>query len=136
MLFRPLLWLAVGTVVFVVITFLEQIPVLGWIGGVVSIGAWILLTRALMLDAAWDPVRAGVGVGWAAVLGAFTGFMGALTAWLAQTGNLFGFETAPGARFGAAFGFVGASLGLVYWPLVGLGVCVVTALVLASRPAR
>ncbi len=132
---RGILWLTIGTAVFVAITFLEQVPVLGWLGGVVSVAAWIALTRQLT-DRARDPIGAGVGIAWAGVLGAVTGFVGALTAWLAQTGNLFGFTTAPGARFGAAFGFVGASLGLVYWPLVGLGVCLVTALVVTSRATR
>lgn len=133
---RGLLWLIVGIVVFVAITYLEQIPILGWLGGVASIAAWIGLTQGMLGDGSWDPVGAGIGAGWAMALGAVTGFVGALTAWMAQTGNLFGFETAPGARFGAAFGFVGASLGIVYWPLVGLGVCLVTALVVTSRGRR
>jgi hypothetical protein len=129
-------WLAAGTVVFVLITFFEQLPVLGWLGGIVSVGAWVALTRALMSDRERDPARAGIGLLWAGAIGAVTGFVGALTAWLAQTGNLFGFETAPGARFGAAFGFVGALLGLVYWPLVGAVVCLVTALVVTGRTVR
>lgn len=133
---RGLFWLAAGTAVFVAITFLEQVPVLGWLGGAASIAAWIALTRGLVLERDPDPLGAGTGVVWAAILGAFTGFVGALTAWLAQTGSLFGFTTAPGARFGAAFGFVGASLGLVYWPFVGLAVCAMTALVVAGRRAR
>ena len=125
---RGVLFLVVGTAVFVAITFFEQIPVIGWLGGVVSIAAWIALTRTMLNVAPWDVVGGGVGVVWAAVLGGVTGFFGALTAWMAQTGNLFGFTTQPGDRFGAAFGFVGASLGLVYWPLIGALVCAVTAL--------
>jgi hypothetical protein len=130
---RGIFWLLVGSVVFVAITFLEQIPVLGWIGGIVSIAAWIALTRGLMLDREWDPLRSGIGIAWAGLLGAVTGFVGALTAWLAQTGNLFGFTTPPGDRFGAVFGFVGALIGLVYWPLIGAIVCVVTAFVVTGR---
>lgn len=128
------LYLAVGTVVFVAITFLEQVPVLGWLGGVVSIAAWILLSRGLVRDLGPGPVRSGAAIIWSGVLGAFTGFIGALTAWLAQTGNLFGFTTPPGDRFGAAFGFVGASIGLVYWPVIGALVCVATAFLVAPRP--
>jgi len=131
---RGLLFLILGTVVFILITFFEQIPVIGWLGGVISIAAWIALTRAMLQVARRDIVGGGIGLIWAAVLGGVTGFFGALTAWLAQTGNLFGFTTAPGDRFGAAFGFLGASLGLIYWPLIGALVCAVTAF--AVMPAR
>lgn len=130
---RGLLYLGVGAVLFVAITFFEQLPILGWLGGALSVAAWIALTRSLMYERAWDPVRGGIGVVWAGALGAFTGAVGALSAWLAQTGNLLGFTTPPGDRFGAAFGFVGSSLGLLYWPLVGAAVCVFTALVLVGR---
>jgi len=133
---RGLLYLIVGTAAFVAITFFEQLPVLGWLGGAISIAAWSLLTRALMYDPEWDLMKSGVGVAWSGILGGFTGFVGALTAWAAQTGNLFGFTTEPGDRFGAAFGFVGATVGLVYWPLVGALVCVGTALVVTTRRVR
>ena len=126
-MFRALLFVTLGAVVFVFITFLEQIPILGWIGGIVSIAAWIALTRALMSDGELDLIRSGIGVGWAALLGVVSGFVGALTAWLAQTGNLFGFTTEPGDRFGAVFGFLGASLAIVYWPIIGALVCAGTA---------
>ena len=131
---RGALFLVLGTAVFIAITFFEQIPVIGWLGGVVSIAAWIALTRAMLQVAAWDVVGGGIGLVWAAVLGGVTGFFGALTAWMAQTGNLFGFTTQPGDRFGAAFGFVGASLGLIYWPLIGALVCAATAFFV--MPAR
>lgn len=127
-----ILFLIVGTVVFVGITVLEQIPVLGWLGGVVSIASWIALARGLSRDID-RPFASGGAVLWSSVLGAFTGFIGALTAWLAQTGNLFGFTTPPGDRFGAVFGFLGASLGLVYWPVVGAIVCAVTAMAVTGR---
>jgi hypothetical protein len=131
---RGALFLVLGTALFIAITFFEQLPVIGWLGGVISIAAWIALTRSMLEVAAWDLVGGGIGLVWAAVLGGLTGFFGALTAWLAQTGNLFGFTTAPGDRFGAAFGFLGASLGLVYWPLIGALVCAATAF--AVMPAR
>lgn len=127
------LYLAIGTVVFVAITLLEQVPVLGWLGGVVSIAAWIALSRGLARDMGVDPLRSGAAIIWSGVLGAFTGFVGALTAWLAQTGNLLGFTTPPGDRFGAAFGFVGASIGLIYWPVIGALICVATAFMVAPR---
>ena len=130
---RALLYLALGAVVFVAITFFEQVPILGWLGGIVSIAAWIALTRALLSDSELDVVRSGIGVGWAALLGAFSGFVGALTSWLAQTGNLFGFTTQPGDRFGAAFGFLGASLGIVYWPILGGIICAGTAFAITGR---
>jgi len=131
-MFRALLYLTVAAVVFVLITFFEQIPLLGWLGGMVSFAAWIVLTRALMGDSEFDVIRSGIGVGWAALLGAFSGFVGAITSWGAQTGNLFGFTTPPGDRFGAVFGFLGASLGIVYWPVIGALVCVGTAMVITG----
>jgi hypothetical protein len=129
---RALLYTALACVVFVVITFFEQLPVLGWAGGALSIAAWIVLTRELLSDSELDVIRSGVGVGWGALLGGVSGFVGALTSWLAQTGNLFGFTTEPGDRFGAVFGFLGASLGILYWPLVGALVCAGTAVAITS----
>lgn len=130
---RALLLFVVGTIVFIAITIFEQIPVLGWLGWAVSFAAWIALSRELVAGDAWDPVSNGMRIGTAGLLGAFTGFVGALTAWLAQTGNLFGFTTQPGDRFGAVFGFVGASFGLVYWPLIGALVCAITAFAVSAR---
>ena len=130
---RALLYVMLAAVVFVAITFFEQIPILGWLGGVVSVAAWIALTRALLSDSEFDVIRSGIGIGWAAGLGAFSGFVGAFTAWLAQTGNLFGFTTPPGDRFGAVFGFFGASLAIVYWPVIGALVCVGTAMAITGR---
>src|SRR3954471_16538849 len=130
---RASLYLALAAVLFVVITFLEQMPVLGWLGGALSIAAWIALTRALLSDSELDVVRSGIGIGWALLLGGFSGFVGALTSWMAQTGNLFGFTTQPGDRFGAMFGFVGSSLGIVYWPIVGALVCAGTAFAITGR---
>src|SRR3954471_7022242 len=130
---RAGLYLALAAVGFVAITFFEQIPILGWLGGAVSIAAWIALTRALLSDSELDVVRSGIGIGWALMLGAFSGFVGALTSWLAQTGNLFGFTTQPGDRFGAAFGFLGASLGIFYWPIIGALVCGGVAAAITSR---
>jgi len=124
---RALLYLTLAAAVFVAITFFEQIPILGWLGGVLSVAAWIALTRALLSDSELDVIRSGIGIGWALLLGGFSGFVGALTAWLAQTGNLFGFTTPPGDRFGAVFGFLGASLGIVYWPVIGALICAGTA---------
>jgi hypothetical protein len=130
---RALLHTALAAVVFIGITFFEQIPILGWFGGVISVAAWIWLTRRLLSDSEGDVIRSGIGVGWAAVLGALSGFVGALTAWLAQTGNLFGFETPPGDRFGAIFGFLGASLGILYWPVIGALVCGGVAVAITGR---
>ena len=130
---RALLYTALAVVVFIAITFFEQIPILGWFGGVISVAAWLWLTRELLSDSEGDVIRSGIGVGWAAFLGAFSGFVGALTAWLAQTGNLFGFTTPPGDRFGAAFGFLGASLGIFYWPIIGALICGGVAIAIAGR---
>ena len=124
---RGLWYLTLGCVAFVAITFLEQLPIVGWLGGFVSIAAWIVIARALVDDGGFT-FDTPFEIGWSAVIGGVTGFVGAFTSWLAQTGNLFGFTTAPGDRFGAAFGFVGASIGIVLWPLFGAAVCVIAAL--------
>jgi hypothetical protein len=124
---RGLWYLTLGCIAFVAITFFEQLPVVGWLGAVVSVAAWIVIARALVGDGAFD-FDTPFALGWAAVIGAVTGFVGAFTAWLAQTGNLIGLSTAAGDRFGAAFGFVGATLGIVLWPLFGAAVCVIAAL--------
>ncbi len=130
---RGLWYLTLGLVAFVAITYFEQLPVLGWLGSAISVGAWIVLGRALVAQRGWD-FDAPVALAWAAVVGGVTGFVGAFTAWLAQTGNLIALSTQPGDRLGAAFGFVGAVLGMVYWPLVGAAVCVIAAfLALGSR---
>jgi hypothetical protein len=106
----------IGTVGFVLISYFEQVPVLGWLGAVVSVVAWVTLGRALAHDG-------GSAVVTSAILGAWTGFVGAFSAWAFQTGNLFGLTTPGLDRVGAGFGFIGATLGLVYWPLIGAAIC-------------
>ena len=110
----------VGTVAFVVISYFEQVPVLGWLGAVVSVVGWVTLGRSLAREGGPSMLTADV-------LGAWTGFVGAFSAWLLQTGNLFSLTTPGLERVGAGFGFVGASLGLVYWPLFGAAVCFAAA---------
>ena len=124
---RGLWYLTLGCIAFVAITFFEQLPVIGWLGGVISVAAWIVLARALVGEGGLD-FETPFAIGWAAVIGGVTGLVGAFTAWLAQTGNLVGLTTLPGDRFGAAFGFVGATIGIVLWPLLGAVVCVIAAL--------
>ena len=122
-----LFWLfVVGTVAFVLISYFEQVPVLGWLGAVVSVVAWVTLARALAQDGASATITSGV-------LRAWTGFVGAFTAWAFQTGNLFGLTTPGLDRVGAGFGFIGATLGLVYWPLIGALVCFAAAFFALGR---
>src|SRR5919204_2022129 len=109
-----------GTVGFVLISYFEQVPILGWLGSVVSVVAWMTIGRALAREGASATVTS-------AVLGAWTGFVGAFSAWAFQTGNLFGLTTPGLERVGAGFGFVGATLGLVYWPLLGAAICFAAA---------
>ena len=106
----------IGTVGFVLISYFEQLPVLGWLGSVVSVVAWVTTGRGLAREGGSAMVTSGV-------LGAWTGFVGAFSAWAFQTGNLFGLTTPGLERVGAGFGFVGATLGLIYWPLIGALVC-------------
>ncbi|HEV8469009.1 MAG TPA: hypothetical protein VGR46_05310 [Candidatus Limnocylindria bacterium] len=109
-----------GTIGFVAISYFEQLPVLGWLGAAVSVVAWATLSRALTR-------QGGSALVTSAILGGWTGFVGAWSAWAFQTGNLFGLSTGGLERVGAGFGFVGATLGLVYWPLVGAAVCFAVA---------
>jgi len=133
---RGLWYLTLGCIAFVAITFFEQLPIIGWLGGIVSVGAWIVIARALVGENGLD-FDTPFALGWAAVIGGVTGFVGAFTAWLAQTGNLIGLTTLPGDRFGAAFGFIGATIGIVLWPLFGAAVSVIAAIasVRRRRPA-
>lgn len=112
---RDLALTVAGCIALVAITFFEQLPVWGWLGGALSVGVWWLLGREMSGTLA------------AAIMGGVSGLVGAITAWLAQTGNLFGFTTPPGDRFGALFGFIGSSLGILYWPLVGAAVAAAAA---------
>jgi len=124
---RGLWYLTLGCIAFVAITFFEQLPVVGWLGGIVSVAAWVVIARALVGENGFD-FDTPFAIGWAADDGGVTGLVGAFTAWLAQTGNLIAFTTPPGDRVGAAFGFIGATIGIALWPLFGAAVCVVAAL--------
>ncbi|HTJ60530.1 MAG TPA: hypothetical protein VL333_04980 [Candidatus Saccharimonadales bacterium] len=119
--------IVLGSVVFVVITFFEQIPVVGWLGAPVSVAAWIWLAREIR--------RAGGALVDAAIAGAITGFVGAVSAWMLQVGNLFGPDTPGLARFGAGLGTIGATVFLVLWPLIGALVCGGAAAMRARRYA-
>jgi hypothetical protein len=119
--------IVMGSVVFVVITFFEQIPVVGWLGALVSVAAWIWLAREIR--------RAGGALVDAAIAGAITGFVGAVSAWMLQVGNLFGPDTPGLARFGAGLGTIGATVFLVLWPLIGALVCGGAAAMRARRYA-
>jgi len=116
----------VGSLVFVVITLFEQIPVVGWLGALASVGAWVWLAGEIR--------RAGGAAIDASVAGAVTGLVGAVSAWLMQVGNLFGPDTPGLARFGAGLGTIGATVFLVIWPLVGALVCGGAAAMRARRP--
>ena len=116
----------IGTIAFVAITYFEQLPVLGWLGALISLVGWVTLGRA----AAREGGPALISL---AALGGWTGFVGAWSAWAFQTGNLFGLSTPGLDRVGAGFGFLGATLGLVYWPLIGAGVCFLAAALALGR---
>ena len=117
----------VGALVFVVITFFEQIPVIGWLGALASVAAWIWLAREIR--------RAGGTAIDAAVAGAFTGLVGAVSAWMLQIGNLFGPDTPGLARLGAGLGTVGATVFLIVWPITGALICGGAAAMRARRYA-
>jgi hypothetical protein len=116
-----------GSLVFLVITAFEQLPVIGWLGAIASVGAWIWLAGEIQ--------RSGGTVIDAAVAGGVTGVVGAVSGWLLQVGNLLGPDTPGLARFGAGFGTVGATVFLVIWPLVGAVVCGGVAAIRAGRAA-
>jgi hypothetical protein len=105
----------IGSLAFIVITLFEQIPVIGWLGAIVSFIAWVWLAGEIR--------RAGGTMTDAAAAGGLTGLVGAVSAWLLQVGNLFGPDTPGLARFGAGLGTIGATVFLIIWPLVGALVC-------------
>ena len=115
-----------GTIAFIAISYLEQVPVLGWLGALVSIVGWVTIGRALANEG-------GPALITSAVLGGWTGLVGSWSAWAFQTGNLFGLSTPGLERVGAGFGFLGATLGLFYWPLVGAGICFLAAATAIGR---
>ena len=117
--------LVFGALIFIGITFFEQIPIIGWLGALVSLGAWLWL--------AGEVRRGGGSVLAAAILGGVTGMVGAVSAWLLQVGNLFGPDTPGLARFGAGLGTIGASVFLLLWPLIGASVSGVSAAVRTRR---
>lgn len=119
--------LLIGSLVFVVITLFEQIPIVGWLGALVSVAAWIWLSREVR--------RAGGTVIDAAIAGGVTGVVGAVSAWMLQVGNLFGPDTPGLARFGAGLGTIGATVFLVIWPLIGALLCGGAAAVRTRRYA-
>ncbi len=121
------LTLLIGSVVFVVITLFEQIPVIGWLGALASFAAWFWL--------AGEVRRAGGTVIDAAMAGLVTGLVGAVSAWMLQVGNLFGPDTPGLARFGAGLGTIGASIFLFIWPVVGAAACGGFAAIRARRYA-
>lgn len=125
---RSGLTLILGSLVFLVITLFEQLPVIGWFGALASLAAWYWL--------AGEVRGSGGTVVEAAVVGGVTGVVGAVSAWLVQLGNLFGPDTPGLARFGAGLGTLGATVFLVLWPLIGAAVCAACAGFRASRSGR
>ena len=117
-----------GSIVFLVITAFEQVPVIGWLGALASFAAWIWLAGEIR--------RAGGTMTDAAIGGALTGLIGAVSGWMLQVGNLFGPDTPGLARFGAGLGTIGATVFLVIWPLVGALVCGGAAAMRARAAAR
>jgi hypothetical protein len=106
--------LLIGSLIFLVVTFFEQLPVIGWLGAVASFAAWFWL--------AGEVRRGGGSVVDAAVVGGVTGLIGAVSAWLLQVGNLLGPDTPGLARFGAGLGTIGATVFLVLRPSWGIRV--------------
>lgn len=119
--------LLVGCLVFLVITLFEQIPVIGWLGALASLAAWIWLAGQVR--------RAGGAITDAGIAGALTGLVGAVSAWLLQVGNLFGPDTPGLARLGAGLGTIGATIFLMLWPIVGGLVCAGAAAMRSRRYA-
>src|SRR5437867_12786256 len=96
----------VGTIAFVAITYLEQVPVLGWSGVFISIAAWLALGRAAAREGAAAFVSS-------AVLGGWTGVVGAFWAWAFETGYRLGIGTPGVERLGVGCGALGGTFGLL-----------------------
>lgn len=131
-----------GSIWFVGITLFGLIPFLGFFAWLVSIGVWVYLTSGLVNKGKAHLARSDnpsvPAMGWAALMGAATGFVGALSSLIVQavilTGSS-GSSTTDGqvTAAGAAFGTLGAMIGLIYWPAIGAIICGIFGLVWGGR---
>lgn len=121
--------LAVGLVAFVLLSFVEQIPVLGWFGFLVSIGLWAALASWFVSGAAARLRKRSNpsigGMGWGALLGVLTALAGAITSFAINAATLQSTGTVPpgdapsGTQLAASFNTMGSAAALIYWPFVG-----------------
>jgi hypothetical protein len=137
----------VGGLVFLGITVFEQLPVLGWLGGLVSVGAWIWLTNRMIRNGAEHLAKSDnpsvPAMAWGSLVGFITGLVGALSALIVQAGVFTAASSsattnaantaANAAAAGAALGTVGASIGLFYWPVFGMIVMGLFGLIWGGR---
>jgi hypothetical protein len=114
--------IVIGGLVFIAIALFEQIPVLGWLGWLISIGVWIWLTNRLIRQGATHLATSDnpsvPAMGWAGLVGLVTGLVGALASLVIEATKA---STTVGTTttVNPTFGSVGATLGLFYWPVVG-----------------
>lgn len=135
--------LVTGGLAFLGITIFEQVPVLGWLGGLVSIAAWIWLTNRLIRNGAEHLAKSDnpsvPAMAWAGLVGLVTGAIGALSSFIVQV-SIYSAASGSGATgaagaagAGAAFGTVGAFIGLFYWPILGAVVMGLFGLIWGGR---
>jgi hypothetical protein len=116
-----------GIPIFILIAVFEQVPLIGFAGFFMSIGAWVYLSSLPVthgrhiLERVPNPSVAVMG--WSALLGWATGLVGAVASLFA----LVGFEyLSTGGTFTDPFiffGGYGAVFGVFYWPFVGAVIC-------------
>jgi hypothetical protein len=139
---------AIGAGIFVAVTLLEQVPLVGFFGGLAEIGIWIYLAH-LLVTRGHARLAQEVNPGfpamlWSAAIGASTGLIGAaisfgigivaLNAAVRSSsdpiGNMLGgnFNLAAGQLYVELLGF-----GLIFWLFVGAFVCGLFGLIFGSR---
>jgi hypothetical protein len=138
---------AIGAGIFVLVTLLEQLPVVGFLGGLAEVGVWAYLAHALVTrghSRLVQEVNPGFpAMMWSAAIGAATGLLGAaislgiamillhaaVTSPSDPVGNMLGgnLDLASGQLYVELLMF-----GVVFWPFVGAMVCGLFGLIFGS----
>ncbi len=125
----------IGAAIFAVLSLLENIPYLGWFGGLVSLGLWVYLASQLVqADRPHLSQQANPSIqamGYSALVGAVTALVGAIVALLVDAAMAL--SSNPAIALEGGFNAFGALLGVFYWPFVGAAVCGLFGLIWGSQ---
>jgi hypothetical protein len=129
----------IGVVAFAVLSCLEKIPVLGWFGGLVSLGLWAYLASRLVeearssLEAEANPSIPAMS--FAALVGGVSALAGAIVSFAldAILANAAANAGNGVAALGNSINATGSLMGMLYWPFVGVLVCGLFGLIWGGR---